>query len=137
MKFFDKVRAAVTKFMAGRAGADQLSLTLVYGALILNLLVMFIQIPLLSLLSTVCLFWAIFRMFSKNTQKRYAENAAFLAFVRPRIKNAKQAFVRLKNSKKYCYFKCPQCKTRMRLPRKVGEVNVTCKSCGHTFSKKA
>ena len=137
MKLWDKIKNWFSSFMSGRYGADQLSTTLVYSALALNLLMALTGLSLLGTLGFAALVWALFRMLSRNTQKRYAENAAFLAWVRPRLKSAKQAFVRLKNSKKYVYFKCPQCHTRMRLPRKVGEVNVTCKSCGHTFSKKA
>lgn len=137
MKFWDKLKSGMTNFMSGRSGADQLSLMLVYGALFLNILMAITRLSLFGTLGFACLIWAIFRMFSRNTQKRYAENAAFLAWVRPRLKSAKQWFIRLKNSRQYCYFKCPQCKTLMRLPRKVGEVNVTCKHCGHTFSKKA
>lgn len=137
MKFFAKIQEALTRFMQGRNGADQLSLTLVLGALVLDVLMAVTNLGLFGLLGLIALIWAFFRMFSRNTQKRYAENAAFLTFIRPRIKSAKQAFARLKNSRKYCYFRCPQCKTRMRLPRKVGEVNVTCRNCGNVFSKKA
>lgn len=137
MKFLEKIKAGTAKMMAGRNGVDQLSMVLVYGALLLNLVMALTRVTVLGTLGFACIVWALFRMLSRNTQKRYAENAAFLAFVRPRMKSVKQGFARLKNSRQYCYFKCPQCHARMRLPRKVGEVNVTCKSCGNTFSKKA
>ena len=43
----------------------------------------------------------------------------------------------LKNMRKYKYFKCPECHARLRLPRKVGEVTVTCGKCHHAFKQKA
>ena len=36
MGFFDKFRAAVSRFMSGRYGSDQLNLTMVIGALIVT-----------------------------------------------------------------------------------------------------
>jgi transcription elongation factor Elf1 len=39
--------------------------------------------------------------------------------------------------KKYKYFKCPECKSWLRLPRGVGEVTVTCGKCRHAFKQKA
>ena len=44
---------------------------------------------------------------------------------------------RLKNRKKYRYFRCPNCHARLRLPRGVGEVTVNCGQCKHSFRKKA
>ena len=51
--------------------------------------------------------------------------------------SVRQFIVRLKNIRKYKYFKCPQCHARLRLPRKVGEVTVTCGKCRHAFKQKA
>ena len=53
------------------------------------------------------------------------------------IRNIRQFINRLRNIRKYKYFKCPQCHARLRLPRKVGEVTVTCGKCRHAFKKKA
>jgi ribosomal protein L37AE/L43A len=76
-------------------------------------------------------------MFSRNLEKRHAENAAFLKLWNGMISGIRQFFNRLKNMKKYKYFKCPECKSRLRLPRGVGEVTVTCGKCHHPFKQKA
>ena len=76
-------------------------------------------------------------MFSRNIEKRYAENAKFLSLWHNGKSNVKQFFNRVKNMRKYKYFKCPQCHSRLRLPRKVGEVTVTCGKCHHAFKQKA
>ena len=49
----------------------------------------------------------------------------------------KAIFNRVKNGKKYRYFTCPQCKKRLRVPRGVGNITITCKGCGNKFDKKA
>ena len=48
-----------------------------------------------------------------------------------------QARVRFQKRKEFKYFKCPQCKSILRLPRGVGEVTVTCGKCRHSFTHKA
>ena len=51
--------------------------------------------------------------------------------------SVRQFINRVKNLRKYKYFKCPECHARLRLPRKVGEVTVTCGKCRHAFKQKA
>ena len=49
----------------------------------------------------------------------------------------RQAVVRMKNIRKYKYYKCPNCKARLRMPRGLGEKTVTCSQCKHSFKQKA
>ena len=37
----------------------------------------------------------------------------------------------------WLYYRCPQCRAWLRLPRNIGEKTVTCGKCGATFKKKA
>ena len=53
------------------------------------------------------------------------------------IAQARQAHTRFKNRKVYLYYRCPQCRAWLRLPRNIGEKTVTCGKCGATFKKKA
>lgn len=135
--FLQKLRAGLTRFMTGRHGADQLTLALIYTALALNLLAMIPYLGLLSLLSTTCLVFAVYRTFSKNNARRYAENAWFLRKFGGIPARVKQSFIRAKNMRKFAYFDCPQCHAKLRLPRGVGEVTVTCGKCKHAFRKSA
>ena len=134
MSFFDKIRAAFARLMEGRHGADELSMALLIAGLVLSILGSFTRFGLLSLLSLALYVYALFRMFSRNHEKRYAENQKYVAFTHGSLR---QFFVRLKNSRKYKYFKCPECHALLRLPRKVGEVTVTCGKCHHAFKQKA
>ena len=134
MSFLDKIRAGAQRLMAGRHGADELSMALLIAGLALSIIGSFTRLGLLALLSMALYIYAMFRMFSRDHQKRYAENQKYLAFFHGEVK---QFFVRLKNIRKYKYFKCPECHARLRLPRKVGEVTVTCGKCHHAFKQKA
>ena len=137
MSNLEKIKAGLVKFMAGRRGADELSLALLIAGALLSLLSTILHTPVLSLLSMAVYIYTLFRMFSRNLEKRHAENAAFLKFWNGMTSGIRQFFNRLKNMKKYKYFKCPECKSRLRLPRGVGEVTVTCGKCHHAFKQKA
>ena len=76
-------------------------------------------------------------MFSRNIAKRRAENELYLQKSAKLRTELRQARVRFRNRKQYKYFKCPQCRTRMRLTRGCGEKTVTCPHCKNTFQIKA
>lgn len=124
-------------FMMGRHGSDQLNLAILLLGIVLWVLSAALRFAPLYYIELVLYGYALFRMFSRNNAKRNAENMAFLNAWYKSTTEVKQFFNRLKNSKKYKYFRCPECKTRIRLPRKVGEVTVTCSKCGNKFKKKA
>lgn len=134
---WQKIKASLQRFMMGRYGSDQLGLTLLIAGVVLSLASSLTGIMIFYYLGLAAYIWGIFRMFSRFTAKRAEENRKFVSFRQNFKSNCKQFFVRLKNMKKYRYFRCPQCKARLRLPRKVGEVTVTCGKCHHQFRQKA
>ena len=137
MSILEKIRAGIQKFMSGRRGADELSMALLIAGVVLSMLSSIFRLGILYYISLAIYIFALFRMFSRNLAKRQEENAAFLKLWRGSTSSVRQLFNRVKNSKKYKYFKCPECKSRLRLPRGVGEVTVTCGKCHHAFKQKA
>ena len=137
MNMLQKIRTALGRLMVGRRGADELSLMLLISGLILSVLGSMLRLGILNLLSLAVYIFSIYRMFSRNLEKRHAENAKFVSLWQSVTSGARQFFNRVKNTNKYKYFKCPQCHARLRLPRKVGEVTVTCGKCHHAFRQKA
>ena len=137
MGFFDKIRAGFQRFMSGRYGVDNLGNEMIIAALVITVIGALTRISILTLLADALIVLAMFRMFSKNRYQRAAENAAYLQ----KTQNARQAATewlnRVKNGKKYRYFTCPQCKKRLRVPRGVGNITITCRDCGTKFDKKA
>ncbi len=134
---WQRIKGALQRFMMGRHGGDQLSLAMLIVGLVLSLLSTFTRFMPLYWLGMIAYIWGIFRMFSRNDAKRNEENQRWVTFWTRFKTEIRQFFVRLKNFRKYKYFKCPQCKSRLRLPRKVGEVTVTCSKCKHQFKQKA
>jgi len=130
------IRSKLRQFMMGRNGADQLSWTTLLTGLVLNLLSSAFNSTLLSLLSLVLMVYTIFRMFSRQLNKRRAENARFLSLTRSIRRKTSSSLAHLKD-KEHRYFRCPSCKQQMRVPRGKGRIQVTCRSCGATFEEKS
>lgn len=133
----EKIKNALYRFMQGRRGADQLGAALAIATLVLSLLGMIFNIGILSLLTTVCWVYLLYRMLSRNIPAREKENQWFLSKYNPAMISARQMATRYKNRKVYLYYHCPQCKAWLKLPRNIGEKTVTCGKCGATFKKKA
>ncbi len=120
-----RLRTSMIRFMTGRNGVDQLSWFLLILGVVLNLIGSFVQLPIFQLLAYIPLLLTLYRTFSRNVPKRYAENQKFTQFL-----------ARIKGRKNYCYFKCPGCKTQVRVPKGKGTIRITCPSCKEKFVKK-
>jgi len=147
MSFWEKIKQTLRSFMAGRNGADQLSMALLWGGLLLYLLgsivgsvqgsVIWVLLSLaLTTLGFASYVFCIFRTFSRNRYKRQEENRRYMAFTEKKRTERRQAKVRFQNRKKYKYFKCPGCKAWLRLPRGTGVATVTCSRCHTSFTQK-
>lgn len=134
---WQKIKNGFRSFMSGRYGTDQLGMTLLICGVVLSLISGIAGLKILYYLGLAMYIWELVRMFSRNVEKRRGENQKFMEFRRNFKTNVRQFFVRLKNSRQYKYFRCPQCRSRLRLPRKVGEVTVTCSKCQNKFKQKA
>ena len=135
--FFDRIRVSLTRFMSGRYGADQLGMTMLWISLAMSIIGSLSGLGVLTLLADALLIWMFFRMLSKNRYKRQHENQVYLQKTYKMRQSMTEWMNRVKNSKKYRYFTCPQCKKRLRVPRGVGSITITCKGCGNKFDKKA
>ena len=124
-----KMSSGFRRFMTGRYGTDKLNTYILGAGVIVCLLTMFIPWAIvdlvLSLLSYVLLFWALFRTFSRNTYKRYQENRRFLLFL-DRIKD-----------REHKYFNCPKCRQPVRVPKGKGKIAITCPKCREKFVRKS
>ena len=118
-------------------GPDSLGMAILITSLILTLMTRILGLGVLALLSMGLYVWAIFRMLSHNKAKRMEENRRFTQGWMKLKMELRQAVVRMKNIRKYKYYKCPNCKARLRMPRGIGEKTVTCSQCKHSFKQKA
>ncbi|MBQ6876030.1 MAG: hypothetical protein IJN46_07320 [Lachnospiraceae bacterium] len=124
--------------MYGRYGADHFGKFLIYFSLGVMIINLFARSSLLYWLSLIVLGYAYFRMFSKNTNKRYGENIKYLE-----LKNRVVGWVKGKSfstsrnqdpTKKI--FKCPGCRQKVRVPKGKGTILITCPKCKRQFQKR-
>ena len=148
MTFWQKIKQAFRSFMYGRNGADHLSMALLWTGLICYLLggivgsiAVSVIFPILGILLNIAGFaayvFSLFRVFSRNVDKRRAENRRYVTMMEKKKTQRSQAKVRFQNRKTYKYFKCPGCKAWLRLTRGKGVVTVTCSRCHTSFTQKA
>ncbi|MBR5288795.1 MAG: hypothetical protein IKU34_09455 [Clostridia bacterium] len=137
MGFFDRIRAGYARFMAGRYGSDQLNFAMLIVALIGSLIGSVTGLGILTIAADALLIVMFYRMLSKDRYRRAHENQVYLEKTYGMRKAVGEWINRVKNGKKYRYFVCPKCKKRLRVPRGVGSVTITCKDCGTKFDKKA
>lgn len=130
------IRNKFRNMMQGRYGVDSFSNALLVVVFVCAILSFFFGNA-FYIIAVVCLFYAYFRMFSTNYEKRYKENRAFID-----LKNRAEAFVRnqismMKQRKTHHIYSCPQCKQKIRIPRGHGKIMVTCPKCKMEFQKRS
>mgnify|MGYP003371666118 FL=1 len=123
-------------FMRGRYGVDQLSIFLLVIYIVVTLLTGFFQLPLLSYASLAILIWCWFRILSRKTYKRSKENTTFLRMVFPITSRYRSLKKRFRDRKTHKYYRCPNCKQELRVPKGKGEITITCPKCKTKFDKR-
>ena len=141
------MKERLRKFMEGRYGADELNrflticgwVLLLAGFVLSSIQKNATQIlgSLMVTLSWALLIWSIFRTLSKNTQKRASENYQYFVYKNKVVSWWKQRKLRWQDRKVHRYFRCPQCRATVRVPKGKGKIRITCPHCKHQFVKKA
>lgn len=131
MKFLDRIKYGMQRFMIGRNGGDALGWAVLLAGLVCSLISSFVPRvrTFFYLLTMLCLAYSIFRMYSRNVTKRRQENAAFMNFFR-------QIKLRL-TDREHRYFRCPQCRQTVRVPRGKGKLSIRCPNCQTKFERKS
>lgn len=135
MNFFQRIGNALSRFMYGRNGVDRLGLTMIWAALLLDIINMLLrEKPVVSgitgLVSGVLLFTALFRIFSRNLEKRRAENTRFMEKVWWPVSRRMAGARQQRMDKEHRYFTCHRCGAVCRVPRGKGRIVITCPRCG-------
>lgn len=130
------MRDRIAKFMAGRNGNDRLNLFLiVIGIIFIILGVVFRDSAglLFNTLTLVIIVFVYFRMFSKNLSKRQTENAKYMEIRCVIISKFRLLREKWVQRNEYKFFRCPSCRTALRVPRGRGKIMIVCKKCGTRF----
>ncbi|NLJ98819.1 MAG: hypothetical protein GX320_06100 [Tissierellia bacterium] len=125
------------KFMVGRYGVDQLSTALLIVSIFFSILSRFFNSGVLNILNMIILFIIFYRIFSKDIGRRYQENNKFLKIWYPIKNKVSSRIQRIKSLKDYRYYKCSNCKQKLRVPKGKGRIAITCPKCKMTMIKKS
>lgn len=130
------VRGFLSRLMAGRYGTDQLNMFLLVLYVVLIIVQAITHLAVFYWIALVLLLVGVLRCFSRQVERRRAENQKFLQLIRPVQRKARDCRVRMKD-RDHRYFRCPSCGQQMRVPRGKGRITVHCRSCGATFEEKS
>ncbi len=136
---FQRMMNSLRRFFYGRNGTDQLNLVLISvgiglyviasivyrfvperGFSVLILLGYFLQLAADGLL-----IWSLFRALSRNLMARQRENRWLLQHWRSLTDRQNR------------YYRCPQCRQTVRVPRGRGKICIKCPRCGEKFVRKS
>lgn len=121
------------RFFSGRYGADTLYYFLFSLSLVCYVLAMVLRSLWLAALSSLLLFYALWRAMSRNIPRRQQENRRFLGFFRRLCRPFSLFGARIRYRKTHVFRRCPQCKNHLRLPRRAGKHTVRCPKCNNLF----
>ena len=132
----NKIKNNIIRFMRGRYGNDQFNNVIIIFSLFFAFLNIFIANPILAIVSYALLFYAIYRMLSKDIWARQKENMVYLENTKS-IRMRINLFKRNLTDKQYKYFICPSCKQMVRVPRHKGKIEISCPKCHQKFDRKS
>ena len=129
IKFATKIRA----FFYGRNGLDDLAKLTLIASLIVFLIYGFWPRGIVKIIPSFITWglmgYAYFRILSKKVYKRVQENKKYLGA-------KKMTQTRWKQRKTHKFYRCPKCKTWLRVPKGRGKITITCVKCSTKFDKK-
>ena len=131
------MREKFRQFMVGRYGTDGLNQFLSMSSIVMLLVSLLTRVSLFTWLGATLLILCYYRSLSRNISKRTEENYRFYS-LKDRFNNK---FRSLKeqwaNRTLYHYYRCPQCRQKLRVPRGRGRIQISCPRCGTQFIKKS
>ena len=131
------MKEKIRQFMIGRYGTDGLNQFLSIASLVLLLIAIVSRVSLFTWLGVALLMFCYYRTFSRNISKRTEENYKFYTLkdrVGSKFRSWKEQWA---NRKLYHYYRCPQCRQKLRVPRGRGRIQISCPRCGTQFIKKS
>lgn len=132
-----KAREKMQQFMYGRYGNDQLSRVYLGITLVLLVLSLFTHWTIFYIAGIVLLIYCYYRMFSKNITRMSAQNQKYLNFRYGLAVRRQKVKTRMQQRRVYHFYKCPQCKQKVRVPKGHGKICITCPKCRAEFIRKS
>lgn len=136
------MRNFLDRLFAGRQGMDEFSKFLFWSGLfclaasvVTSGILAGIPSTVFSWLGFFQLIYSFIRAFSRRLQQRETENYLFLSLKAKKRSEREAAKNRRSQRKDFRFYRCPGCKTWLRVPRGKGKIHINCK-CGYTLYRK-
>ncbi|MGN1194556.1 MAG: hypothetical protein ACI4SB_03650 [Acutalibacteraceae bacterium] len=123
------------EFMRGRYGLDPLNIFLVVLGCILTFVLSFVGGRYYKLIGLIPYIFVIIRALSTNIDARQKENEKFMKLWLP-VYGFFSVKYKHSKDKEHRYFKCPECKHTLRVPKGKGKIEITCPFCSRKFKKR-
>lgn len=131
--FLFRMAGKIRAFFYGRNGFDDLAKHSLILSIVIFLIYGFLPLGVLkfifSLITYGLMIYAYFRMLSKKVYKRRQENQKYLGTIN-------MTKTRWKQRKTHKFYRCPKCKTWLRVPKGRGKITITCVKCSTKFDKR-
>ncbi len=134
--FFQRISYSLQRLMMGRYGYDELSKFLLIAGVVFSVLSYFPDLQLLYFISVILLVYSLFRIMSKNFDKRRCELEKYFAVKRKITGWFSSKKKRWSERKMHRFFKCKNCKTVLRVPKGKGKIKISCPKCRSEIIKK-
>ena len=138
------MRDRLARLFYGRNGVDKLSTFLWVVGLVLLIISSIVRRfasngvgYIIWVLALVCIVLSFVRIFSRNVSRRAAENERYLSIKNSVVNRFRGRKARFDQRRDYKFFKCPECRSVLRVPRGKGRIYVTCRKCGARFEAKS
>lgn len=131
------MKEKIQRFMIGRYGVDNFAKFLLGLSVVLMVLSLFTGSSLMYIFAIASLIYSYYRILSKNFNKRYAENVMYLKEKGKVVNFYNKKKTRFDQMKTHKFFKCPNCKQELRVPKGKGNITITCSKCKTKFDRKS
>lgn len=126
------------RMMYGRYGSDQMSYGILVGCVLCVVFARITDWSIFGFLNLLLFALCFFRILSRNITARARENEMFLAKWNP-LKEKLLGLLSLSpagGDANHRFYRCPGCKSKLRVPRGRGKITITCPHCHAEFIKK-
>ena len=130
------IRNFLRNLMVGRYGPDHLNIAMIIVSLVISLLHGITRFAPLMYISYIILALALYRMLSRNINRRRAENDKFIRYWWPIRTRLGRSLANIKHRKTHRFIKCLGCGNTLRVPKGKGKLQITCPKCGERFIKR-
>lgn len=124
----DRIKAWLRKSY----GVDLITKHLYYVTLVLLVINIFLRNNVIKWVAVFFMIIIVYRTLSHQIIKRSREGNKYRDFI-TKIKQKQVILHRNLKDREYKHFLCPTCQTQLRVPKKRGQIEVTCPKCKTKF----